>query len=145
MKKLRKIPLTVFIALLASSLLLFLSGCSLIKSAELRALDDATSVLQLTTGQEVSRSLRDKDWGFSGPIYPQIIILYEPSSNHTKKDVYDEIVTILEKNDWRKDRWNTVTVPEHFSGSVQQGQFEISGSVNIDPNRNLVIVIMRIY
>jgi hypothetical protein len=104
MKKLRKIPLTVFIALLVFGILLFLSGCSLIKSAELRALEDAASVLQLTTGQEVSRSVQDKGTALGKPVYAKIYIEYEPINNYTKEDVYHEIIAILERNGWEGER-----------------------------------------
>jgi len=74
--------------------LLFLSGCGIIKSAELQALEDAASVLQLTTGREVSRSLRDKGTALGKPVYAEIIIEYEPVNSHTRKEVFDEIITM---------------------------------------------------
>lgn len=131
----------LFILPLTFCLLFLLSGC---KSAQLQALENSASVVQLTTGREVSRTPRDKDWGFSGPIYPEIVILYEPTNTHTKEDVFDETVTILKKNGWQGNAMDAI-VPGSFSGSLDQGQYKISGNVNIDPVRNLVIVIMTIY
>ena len=130
----------LYILALAFGVLLFLSGC---KSAELKAMEDSASVIQLTTGHEVARSLREKDWGFTGPIYPQVIIVYEPINNYTKKEVYDEIVTILEKNNWERYEWSTT--PDSFSGSLRQDQFEISIGVTISLNKNHVVIALIIY
>ncbi len=130
------------IFLLACGVLLFLSGCRIIKSAKLQALENAGSVLQLKTGQEVRRSLQDEGTALGKPVYAKIIIEYEPINNHTRKEVYDEIVAILERNNWESE---SVTVPDYFKATLQQGQFEMLGSVTIDPSRNLIIVIMRIY
>jgi len=124
--------------------LLFLNGCGIIKSAELRALEEAASVLQLTTGREVRRSLQDKGTALGKPVYAKIIIVYEPINNHTRKEVYEEIVAILIKNNWEGSELNYI-IPDSFSGSLHQGQFNISGGVNIETDRNLVIVIMTIY
>src|SRR6266542_3603376 len=123
-----------------SLLALFLSGC---KSTELRAMENSVSIIQLTKGREVLRSLREKDWGFSGPIYPQVIIVYEPINRYTRKEVLDEIATILEKNNWHKYEWSTT--PDSFSGSLRQDRFEISIGVSIDSNKNHVVIDMTIY
>jgi hypothetical protein len=130
----------LYIFVLAISVLLLLSGC---KSAELKAMEDSASIIQLTTGQEVRRSLIEKDWGFTGPIYPQVIIVYEPINRYTKKEVLDEIVTILEKNNWERYEWSTT--PDSFGGSLRQDQFEISIGVSIDSNKNHVVIVMTIY
>ena len=120
--------------------LFLLSGC---KSAELKAMENSASVIQLTTGREVSRSLIEKDWGFTGPIYPQVIIVYEPINRYAKKEVLDEIVTILEKNNWERYEWSTT--PDSFGGSLRQDRFEISIGVSIDSNKNHVVIVMTIY
>lgn len=130
----------LYVFLLVCSALLFLSGC---KSAELKALEDSASVIQLTTGQEVRRWARDKDWGFSGPIYPKVTIVYEPLNNYTKEEVYDEIITVLKKNNWEGSE--PVTGRDYFDATLQQGGFEISTGVSVDENKNLVIIVMAIY
>ena len=86
--------------ILALGILLFLSGC---KSAGLRALENLVSNMQLTTGREVDRYSHDQGYGFiTGQIIsPEIHIVYEPVDNYTKRDVYDEIVTILKKHNWQ--------------------------------------------
>jgi hypothetical protein len=142
MKKLRNIPLTVFIVLLVFGILFFLSGCSLIKSSQLRAIEDAASVLQLTTGREVERWTQDKGTALGKPIYAQVLIVYEPINNHTKKEVFDEIVAILEKNNWESE---PVTVPDYFRATLQQGQFKISTRVSIGLDKNLVTIVITIY
>jgi hypothetical protein len=128
---------------LAFGILLFLSGCGLTKSAELRAMENSVSIIQLTTGREVLRLLREKDWGFTGPIYPRVMIRYEPINRYTKKDVFDEIVTILEKSNWQKDEWSAT--PDSFSGSLRQDRYELSIGVTISSNENHVLVVIIIY
>ena len=121
-------------------LMLFLSGC---KSAELKAMEDATSVLQLTKGQEVERYITDKHRGFTGPVYPEVLIVYEPLNNYTQEEIYAEIVEILENNNWVGSEPNTGQ--KYFKASLQQGNFEISTGVSIDSRNNHVVVKMIIY
>ena len=78
-------------------LMLFLSGC---KSAELQAIENSASVLQITTGREVNKWTHDKGVTLGKPVDAKILIVYEPINNHTRKEVYEEIVAILEKNNW---------------------------------------------
>jgi hypothetical protein len=141
--KLRKILLIVFIPLLASSLLLFLNGCGIIKSAELRALENAASVLQLTTGREVERRIQDKGTALGKPVYAEILIVYEPINHHTRKEIYDEIVAILKKNHWQGNE--PLTGHDFFKATLQQSGFEISTDVLIDSDENLVKIYMTIY
>jgi len=131
----------LYILALAFGVLLFLSGC---KSAELKAMENSTSIIQLTTGREVSISLRDKHRGIVGPVYAQIILVYEPINNHTNKDVYDEIVAILKKNNWEGSE-PIMGDDEYFKATLQQGGFEIIADVVIDSKKNHVTIIMRIY
>ncbi len=119
---------------LALGLLLFLSGCT---SPELKYLEDAASLIQLQTGREVDRLVQDKGRGFTGPIYAEIRIDYEPINNYTKKEVYDEIVAILEKNNWERNEWN-IGRSDYFSASLRQGRFKLLASVLIEPDKNLV-------
>ena len=89
-----------YIFALALGILLFLSGC---KSTQFEIMEREVAAIQLTTGHEVSRYAHDEEWGFTGPNYAKISIRYEPINEHTKKEVYDEIVAILEANNWQED------------------------------------------
>ncbi len=130
----------LYIVALVISVLLFLSGC---KSAELKTMENSASVIQLTTGREVRRSLIDKQRGFTGPIYPEITIVYEPINNHTKKEVYDEIVAILKKNSWVGSE--PLINNDFFKATLQQGSFEITADVASGLNENHVTIGMTIY
>jgi hypothetical protein len=128
------------IGLMSIISLLFLSGC---KSAELQAIEDAASVLQLTKGNEVRRSLQDGGTAMGKPVYPEILIIYEPINNYTLEDVYAEIVATLEKNDWEGSE--PVTGRDYFEATLQKGQFKISTGVSINPRTNHIVVDMIIY
>ena len=136
----KKIRFVFVIGLMLIIFLFFLSGC---KSVELQAIEDSASVLQITTGREVSRSLQDKGKALGKPVYAKIIIEYEPINNHTRKEVYEEIVAILEKNNWVGSE--PITSYEYFEATLQQRGFEISTGVATDENKNLVTIIMAIY
>jgi hypothetical protein len=135
LSKLRKILLIAFIPLFICGILLFFMGS---KSAELKTLESSASIIQLQTGQEVRRFLRDNGTGLLGkPEYAEVLIVYEPVEHYTTKDVYDEIVTILEKNNWEGEECNTCTYI-HFSASLQQGDFTLLARVLIRSDENLV-------
>ncbi len=136
----RKANKMLAIFALALGVLLCLSGC---KSAELKTMENSASILQLTTGREVRRSLIDKQRGFTGPIYPEITIVYEPINNHTKKEVYDEIVAILKKNSWVGSE--PLINDDFFKATLQQGNFEITADVVSGLSENLEIIGMTIY
>jgi hypothetical protein len=128
---------------LTFSLLIFLSGCE-IKSAQLKALENSVSIIQPTTGREVDRYTRNAQAGFTGPIYAQIRIDYEPINNHAKEDVYEEIVAILEKNNWEGkecDGCRTTT----FIASLPRDDYptSIHAIVLIRPDENLVSISME--
>ena len=125
----------LYLFALAFGVLLFLSGC---KSAELKALENSASIIQLTTGREISRSLKDKAVVLAKQQYAEVTIKYEPINNYTRRDVYDEIVGILEKNNWKRDAVNVV--PDFYSGSLTQGYSKLLVSVGINPDKNQVIV-----
>ena len=118
--------------------LFFLSGC---KSAELQAIEDSASVLQITTGQEVRRSTQDKGTALGKPVYPEIFIVYEPINNHARKEVYEEIVAILKKNNWQGKE----PFADYFVATLQQGGFEISAKVSIDEIKNIITISMAIH
>ena len=73
-----------YIFALALGILFFLSGC---KSAQLKTLENEVSIIQLITGREVSRSVRDKHAGFTGPIYAEILIQLGLSLRQAEKPV----------------------------------------------------------
>ena len=145
MKKTRKLNGTLE-ALLVTGLILiiplFLSGC---KSAELQAIEDAATVLQITTGREVNRWIHDKGTALGKPIYPEIFIVYEPINNHTRKEVYEEIVAILKKNNWAGSEPIKGTGYDYFVATLQQGSFEISAKVAVDEIKDIVTISMVIY
>jgi len=133
---------TLFVGLILIFSLFFLSGC---KSAELQAIEDSASVLQITTGREVRRSTQDKGTALGKPVYPEILIVYEPINNHTRKGVYEEIVAILKKNNWMGSEPITGTGYDYFKATLQQGGFEISTGVSTDEIQNIVTISMAIH
>ncbi|MBI5952928.1 MAG: hypothetical protein HY865_14825 [Chloroflexi bacterium] len=140
MKKTRKPKTLLVIGLMLIISLFFLSGC---KSAELRAIEDAASVLQLTKGKEVRRWTDDGGEAMGKPVYPHVLIVYEPINNYTQEEVYAEIVTILESNNWEGNEPNPGR--DYFKAYLQQGQFKISTGVAIDDRNNHVTVKMIVY
>lgn len=128
----------LYIFILAFSLLLFLSGCKR-TSAQLQALESSASIIQLRTGREVSRWSQDTEAGFTGPVYAEIRIKYEPINNYTKEEVYNEIVDVLEKNNWERDEWN-IDRSDYFSASLQQDHFTLLAIVRIHSDENFVSI-----
>lgn len=121
-------------------LMFFLSGC---KSAELQAIENSASVLQITTGQEVDRWTHDKGKTLGKPVYPEIFIVYEPINNHTKEEVYEEIVAILKKNNWVGRE--PIIDYDYFKATLQQGSFEISTKVVVGRIKNIVTISIVIH
>jgi len=126
------------IFVLALIILLFLSGC---KSDQLKTLESSLSTIQLTTGREVSRYARDRSEGFTGPIYANIRLEFEPINQYSKKDVYDEIVAYLEENNWEEDECNGCS-SGYFSASLPQDPYPIPLSVEVllHADENLVSI-----
>ena len=133
----------LYIFALACGLLFFLSGCE-IKSAQLKALENSVSIIQPTTGREVDRYTRNAQAGFTGPIYAQIRIDYEPINNHTKEDLYEEIVAILEKNNWEGKECDGCRTTA-FIASLPRDDYptSIHATVLIRPDENLVSISME--
>ena len=129
----------LFIFAFALILLFFISGCGILKSAQLRELETLISVIQPASGREVSRFVRDTEAGFTGPIYARIRIEFEPIDDYTKNDVYDEIVEILEKNNWEGETCDACTT-DYFSASLHQENYPIPirASVLVRADENLV-------
>lgn len=126
---------------LAFCVVLCLSGC-ILKSSKLRALESSVSTIQPTKGHEVRRYIRDEGSALGKPIYAEVSISYEPIVPYTKKDVFDEIIAILEKKNWQREDSSS---PYAFRGSLQQDQFIISALVIIlDENRVSLLVSGRL-
>lgn len=127
---------------LAFGILLFLSGCGMTKSADLREVENSASIIQLKTGREIERYASDKISGplVVSPTYPKVLIQYEPLNNYTKKEVFDEIVAILTQNNWKVER---SAVSDYFEASLLQGQCRMLTSVLIETN--IVTVVITCY
>jgi hypothetical protein len=132
----------LYMIALTLSFLLFLSGCET-KSAQLKALESSASIIQLATGHEVNRSLRDKEAGLTGPVYAEIRIEFEPNDNYTKEAVYKEIVNILEENNWEGEACKACDSAS-FSASLPQDDYPIpiNARVRIHSDENLVSIRM---
>ena len=75
--------------------------------------------------------------------YANAVIFATPNGHYTQEEVYAEIMTILENNNWEKDK--SYIFPDAFKAYLQQGRFKIITTVNIDSRNNHVIVKMIIY
>lgn len=117
----------------------FLSGC---KSAELRAVENSASILQLKTGREIERYVQDLDPEWMPVVSksrPEVTIRYEPINNYTTKEVFDEIVAILIKNNWKEVEG--AKLPGYFRATLQQqGHYDLHADVVIDSNKNIVSI-----
>jgi hypothetical protein len=137
----RKLYTHISYMTLAFGILLFLSGCNA-KSTELKAmLESSVATTQLTTGSEVSRQYQDRQTKplLGKPKQPEVRIEYEPINNYTKEDVYDEIVGILEKNDWEREELS-IAQPGYYKASLPQDDFTIVAEVLIHSKSNIVSI-----
>jgi hypothetical protein len=103
---------------LAIGILLFLSGCA---STELQKVKKSASILQLKTGCEIERYVQDLDPEWMPVVSksrPEVSIGYEPINGHTTKEVFDEIIAILIKNNWKEDEGTKL--PGYFSATLQE-------------------------
>lgn len=121
-------------------LLLCLGGC---RSTQLKTLESLVSIISPTTGREVSRYVQEKERGFTGPVYAEIFIEYEPLDGYTQKELYDEIVAILADNHWEGEVCEGCG-QDSFSASLQQGNYPIpiTARVRIHPGENIVSIRM---
>lgn len=125
-----------FIAL-ASVILIMLSGCNT-RSTELNAmLENPVLATQLTTGREVSRTQRDKGETLGKPIPAQVILEYEPVNNNTKEDVFNEIATIFDRNNWEREKQSIVQTG-YFRATLPRDSYSIVADVLIHSERNTV-------
>lgn len=137
-RHLLKAPICILI--FAFGFLLFLCGCET-KSAQLQELESLVSDLQLTSGLEISRWSQDTEPGFTGPIYAEMRIEYEPVIGYTKEEVYSEIVDFLKNNSWKGEAC-TVCTTSFFSASLEQDGYPIPirAKVRVDLDENLVSI-----
>ena len=127
--------------ILGFCLLFFLSGCER-KSAELTAVEEAATIIQPITGREVYRDVEDKGRTFVRTINANLFIKYEPVNDYTKEEVYEEIVTILEENNWKRDERNKGR-SDYFTAFLQQSRYPLVASVSIRSDENIVTVIIE--
>jgi formylglycine-generating enzyme required for sulfatase activity len=123
---------------LAFGVLLCLSGC-IFKSPKLQTLENTIATIQPTKGHEIDRYTRDEGTSLGKPVYAEVLIVYEPNEHYTKKDVLDEIVAILEKNNWKREDTHS---PGAFIGTLRQDQFIITVTAAIFSKENRVSLSM---
>jgi hypothetical protein len=130
----------ISISIFAFGFLLCLCGCET-KSAQLQELESLVSIIQLTTGREVSRWSQDTEPGFTGPIYAEMRIKYEPINDYTKEEVYSEIVDILKNNSWEGEACSACTTSS-FSASLEQDDYPIpiNARVRVHSDKNLISI-----
>lgn len=121
---------------LALGVLLLLTGC---KSAQLKVLESSALKIQPSTGSEVSRSIQDKSVVLGKPVYAEVSIEYKPNTNHTTREVYEEIIKNLEKNNWTKDEVNVI--PDYYSATSAQEYSTLKVRMMIDSQKNLVRIL----
>lgn len=126
---------------LAFGVLIFFSGCNT-RSAEVNAmLDSSVATTQLTTGSEVRRRYQDRETNplLGKPKQPEFRIEYEPKSNYTQEDVYDEIVGILENNNWENEELG-IAQSGYYKAALSQDGFSIVAEVLIHSRSNIVSI-----
>ncbi len=124
---------------LAFAGIILLSGCNS-RSDELNAiLKSSVATTQLTTGREVSRRQQDRGSTLGKPFYPELMLEYEPINNHTKQEVFAEIIANLERDNWKREE-SSVHQPDFFRATLPQGNFSLDAAAYIDPERNTVRV-----
>ena len=137
----KKIRFIFGLVITLSLLTLFLSGCA---STELQRVKKSASVLQLKTGREIERYTQDRSWGpfVISERRPEVFIKYEALNGYTTKEVFDEIVAILKKNNWEEDKG--AKLPIYFGATLQQqGYYDLHTSVTINSNGNIVSVTIQ--
>jgi hypothetical protein len=113
-------------------------GCKA-ESVELRAMSDASVVTaHLVTGTEISRRAQDRETKplLGKPKQPELRIEYEPTNNHTKEDVFVEIVEIFKKDGWVSNTERS----GYFTASLLQEYFTIMAKVLVHSKYNIVSV-----
>ncbi|MBP9836401.1 MAG: hypothetical protein KBC78_01050 [Candidatus Pacebacteria bacterium] len=100
--RIKKIYIYTGLTCLILGFSLFVAGCN-IKSKELKTILASSAVsMELSTAHEIKQIIQDKEVSLGKPIYAEVRIQYEPIGQHTKEDVFREIVAILEKDQWQR-------------------------------------------
>lgn len=127
------------IVIITALLILIFFGKNIFRSRGLNVLEKSTSVIQIRTGKEVRRYLNDQSTSLLGkPIYAEVNLDYEPINGYTKRDVFNEIVLTLQKNNWQRGDQNLV--PDFFKGTLKQGSSTLTVSMSIVSDKNQVTV-----
>ena len=136
--------LALFIFILFLAIGLYLSKY-VIQTKELKAmLESSIATIQLTTGREVSRSSQDKGVTLGKPIPAEVRIKYEPTGNYTESNVFNEIIGILERDNWKREELS-IDEPGFYIAHLPQDGFLIEASVLIQTDRNTVSIRLRTY
>ena len=134
-------PKYINLLFLSFGALILISGCKT-HSKELKAmLESPVANMQLTTAKEIKRSYNDKSVSLGKPIYAAVRIEYEPIGNHTKEDVYSEIVENIERSGWRRDAYN-VAQRDYYSASKPYESFSLLVEVFNHPEKSTVNIVM---
>jgi hypothetical protein len=103
---------------------LLLGGC-LSQSQQLTAMQNSSvASMQLTTAREVNRAEQDRGSTLGKPEPAQFIVDYEPVGNHTKEDVYNEIIASLQRDNWQPDPLNA-SLTDSYKATLPQGNFAL--------------------
>lgn len=125
---------------ISTSLLLSSCGGS---SRELQAmLNTSQSFKQLNTGYETRRWEQDNGASLGKPEYPGLTVVYMPKNSNTLDNVFDEIIDILNKDNWKSESRN-IDQPDHYTAKLPQPDFSIVVEVVKDTKNNTVSVILR--
>lgn len=137
-KKIITVVLIIVLIIVAIGYFVFLK-----KSDQLQELENLSSVVQLKTGHEINRWLKDKEYGFTGPVYAEIRVEYEPINDYTKEDVYYEIVDILKNNGWQGDSCKGCVLPSYMISLEQKSYpIPITGTVMVHSDENIISISM---
>jgi hypothetical protein len=146
MKKAKgKVSRIVFITVIAVviGVLIYLKVTA--KSAELTAMiENPVTTTPLVTAREVRRWEHDKGQSLGKPLYAEVTVEYEPVNNYTKVDVFNEIIGVLNKNNWQKKEL-IIAQPDYYKAILPQEDFIIEASVLIHDDRNSVGMYLDTY
>ena len=116
------------------------------KSAELRAMEAFVPTIKLVKGQETKRYFQDDDLKpFIGkPKFAEYEIEYEPKTNYTKEDVYQELINTLSSNNWQKEE---LASPQYgyYRTILPKKGFTLLAKVYIHPELNIVRIVLNAY
>lgn len=107
-------------------------------------LNSAIANMNIKSAQEVTRSYDDKRIiTLTGkPVYAYLRIIYIPKSGYSKEDVFNEIVHVLEENDWKVERrtyWDNNNSLS-LTASLPYESFSLKARVDYEQNDNTIRV-----